>query len=75
MSLLPHYKTGEGCPPAYGNCQCICHRHPGAMHVMACCHPEPNTSRIGILRSENEDEAILGKLLNEVNPMDVGPKP
>lgn len=26
-------------PPAYGNCQCACHRVPGIIHVTACCHP------------------------------------
>lgn len=26
-------------PPAYNGCTCVCHRHPGVMHCVPCCHP------------------------------------
>lgn len=28
--------------PAYGGCTCACHRSPGMMHFVACCHPGPD---------------------------------
>ena len=26
-------------PKSWGGCKCTCHRQPGVMHVVACCHP------------------------------------
>lgn len=32
--------------PAYGGCTCACHRRPGVMHFMACCHPSDGAPRV-----------------------------
>lgn len=33
------------CAPAYGDCNCECHRNPGIMHFMACCTPAMGPER------------------------------
>jgi hypothetical protein len=40
------------CPPAYNNCDCICHKLPKVKHVHECC------SKLGIVeKSRNDSEA------------------
>jgi hypothetical protein len=44
--------------PAYGGCMCSCHRVPGIIHVVACCHPGPD---------DKDALALLAKLSRKGN--------
>ena len=54
-------------PTAYGNCQCSCHRYPGVMHVMACCHPEDDKELELQLKKRMEALDELAKQAQELN--------
>ena len=34
-------EEGPYLPPAHNGCTCLCHKEPGVIHMMACCHPSP----------------------------------
>ena len=42
--LDPFAQWITGCPPAYNDCGCSCHRIPGTYHIVACCYPGQNDS-------------------------------
>lgn len=45
MTFLPVH-TRDDCPRAYDGCTCMCHRTPGAKHVMPCCGPGTPRERL-----------------------------
>lgn len=61
--LIAPLPTPAGCPKAYGDCRCDCHRMEGVHHFLPCCHPAalaaPRQPEDG---SEMSDDDIAGPL-------------